>query len=34
MSCGAVDLIKSLESCGCPDDEAAEMSTWCELEKI
>ena len=34
MGRGAVDLIEGLESGGCPDDEATEMSTRGELEEI
>lgn len=31
---GSVDLVESLESAGCPDNESSKMSTWCELEKV
>lgn len=31
---GSVDLVKSLESTGSPDNEASEMSTRCELEEV
>jgi hypothetical protein len=31
---GAVDVVKSLEGSGCPDDEAAEVTTWGELEEV
>lgn len=34
-SCGAaVDSVEGRESGGGPDDEAAEVTTWCELEEV
>ena len=31
---GTVDVVESLECIGGPDDEATEMTTWCELEQV
>ena len=31
---GTVDLVQSLESARCPDDEATEVATWGELEQV
>ena len=30
----AVDDVEGLEGGGCPDDETAEMSSWCELQQV
>ena len=34
LSRGAVDIVEGSEGVRCPDDEATQVTTWCELEEI